>query len=331
MLKNLIYPVKLYVWEYKEIKTDKAWKYILEGLFEQFVSFFMPELYDLIDFSQDYIMLDNEFKALFPESESEDRRVDKLVKVNLKNGQNKWILLHIEIQSYEDKDFAKRMYHYYSRIFDKYDQEIEAIAVFTYQANRHKYDKYESKFINTKISYEYQIYDLAQQNIKELQKSNNPFSFVVQTLIKAFNYKESDENNFHFKKELSSLLFSSGYNRKEIERLFRFINFVFEIKNKNLSRKFHKEVRKMALRTETDYGLTDYDIVVAEEAVEKYKIEMALKTRSNYGLTDYDMVIAEEAVIKNRIEMAKKMLEDNEPVEKIIKYTGLTKKEIEKL
>jgi len=39
----------------------------------------------------------------------------------------------------------------------------------------------------------------------------------------------------------------------------------------------------------------------------------------------------EEGKIEGKIEIAKEMLEDNEPVEKIMKYTGLTKKEIEEL
>ena len=280
------------------MKTDKAWKYILDGLFKQFVEFFMPTLYDLIDFSQDLISLDNEFKELFPESDSEGKRVDKLVEVKLKNGEAKWVLLHIEIQSYEDSKFSDRMYTYYSRIFDKYQKDIEAIVLYTYQSDRHKYSKYERKFINTKITYEYQIYDLAKQNIKELEKSNNPFSFVIQTLIKSFNYQESDERNFNFKLELIELLAQSGYRKGEIEKVFKFINFVFEIKDKNLSRKFHKEVREMSTKTETKLEFTDYDLVVAKEEDKK---------------------------------IAKIMKSKNEPISKIIEYTGLTKEEIEKL
>jgi predicted transposase/invertase (TIGR01784 family) len=262
----------------------------------------MPEIFDLVDFSEPIKSLDNEFKTLFPESESDDRRVDKLVEVKLKNGENKWILLHIEIQSYEDKYFAKRMYHYYSRIFDRYDKEIEAIAVFTYQANRHKQNKYESKFIKTKLSYEYPIYDIAVQNIEELKKSSNPFSFVIQTLIKSFNYNESDENNFNFKKELFSLLLNSGFTREEIQKVFRFINFVFEIQNKKLRSKFYKEVNEMSANTGTKFELTDYDTVVAEKAIKD-----------------------------DRKEIAKEMKENNEPIEKIVKYTGLTIEEIENL
>lgn len=81
------------------MKTDLAWKKIIEALFPQFVSFFMPDLYELIDFSIKPKSLDNEFGILFPESKSENRRVDKLFEVNLKDGKSKWVLLNIEIQS----------------------------------------------------------------------------------------------------------------------------------------------------------------------------------------------------------------------------------------
>ena len=39
----------------------------------------------------------------------------------------------------------------------------------------------------------------------------------------------------------------------------------------------------------------------------------------------------DKGVKASKIEFAKKMKEDNESIEKIIKYTGLTKEEIEKL
>ena len=55
--------------------------------------------------------------------------MDKLFEVYLKDGKSKWVLLNIEIQSYEDDSFDKRMFQHYSRIFDKFDKEIEAIVI----------------------------------------------------------------------------------------------------------------------------------------------------------------------------------------------------------
>ncbi len=233
----------------------------------------MPEIYDLIDFSIEPKSLDNEFKALFPESESDDRIVDKLFEVKLKNNDTKWILLHIEIQSYKDKEFAKRMCHYYSRIFDKYDKEIEAIVVYTYKSDLYKYNEYKKELKTTKLIYQYKIYDIAIQDIKELEKSKNPFSFAIQTLIKAFGYKESDQKNFNFKLELTKLLLDSGFSSDEINNLFTFINHVFEIKNKNLRYEFYEETKGMALSNRS-YDFTDYDMVVIEKNTEKIAINL---------------------------------------------------------
>ena len=44
-----------------------------------------------------------------------------------------------------------------------------------------------------------------------------------------------------------------------------------------------------------------------------------------------DMEVAEYIVKAEKITLVKKMLTDKEPIEKILKYTGLTKKEIEQL
>jgi hypothetical protein len=284
------------------LKTDIGWKFIIDELLPQFIEFFMPDLYEFVDFSIEPKALDNEFASLFPESLSEDRRVDKLFEIYLKNGQTKWILLNIEIQSYEDSNFAKRMFQYYLRIFDKFDREIEAIAVYTYKADRHKYTKYESQFLKTKITYEFRTYDIAEQNLKDLDKIKNPFSFVTKTLIKGFDYKETDENNFNFKKELSKLLFDSGYSEYEVKKVFKFLNFILEIKDKELRENFYSEVLKMS-------------------TVKDYKLE----------LTDFEQVALEIKLKEERKNIAMNMLKKGADITFVSDVTGLTIEEVEGL
>lgn len=54
---------------------------------------------------------------------------------------------------------------------------------------------------------------------------------------------------------------------------------------------------------------------------------MSTKTETKFEFTDYDLVVAKEEDKK----IAKIMKSKNEPISKIIEYTGLTKEEIEKL
>src|ERR1700733_4710174 len=115
-------------------RNDLLWKATLEDLFDDFLRFFYPDADELFDLSRGFEYLDKELDQLFPPEADlyEPRYIDKLVKVFTKAGDEEWILIHIEVQSYTDKDFAKRMFQYYYRILDKYDKPITAFAIFAY-------------------------------------------------------------------------------------------------------------------------------------------------------------------------------------------------------
>lgn len=61
------------------------------------------------------------------------RYADKLLKVFLIDGSEEWLLVHIEAQGQRDADFARRMFVYAYRLFDRYAREIVSLAVLTDQ------------------------------------------------------------------------------------------------------------------------------------------------------------------------------------------------------
>ena len=69
---------------------DENWKKIIENCFEDFVYFFLADLANEIDFKQGYEFLDKELQKIAPKAEEKKRYVDKLSKVYLKDGQEKW-------------------------------------------------------------------------------------------------------------------------------------------------------------------------------------------------------------------------------------------------
>lgn len=56
---------------------------------------YSPELVAMADFSRGYSFLDKELQKISLPSRKGKKFVDKLVKVHLKNGEEKWILFHI--------------------------------------------------------------------------------------------------------------------------------------------------------------------------------------------------------------------------------------------
>ena len=113
-------------------RNDILWKAALEDLFDDFLRFFYPEADNMFNLDKGFEYLDKELEQLFPPEDDNysPRYVDKLVKVFTLDDQEKWILIHIEVQSYTDQDFAKRMFQYYYRILDKYDKTVTAFAIF---------------------------------------------------------------------------------------------------------------------------------------------------------------------------------------------------------
>lgn len=108
---------------------DGPWKEALEAYFERFMAFFFPQAHRAIDWLRGYEMLDQELQQIAPEAEHGRRVVDKLVKVWRTGGAEEWVLVHIEVQSQEEADFAWRMYVYHYRIFDRYNRRIASFAV----------------------------------------------------------------------------------------------------------------------------------------------------------------------------------------------------------
>jgi hypothetical protein len=102
---------------------DILWKGILEGTFDDFLRFFFPNADSIFDMERGFEFLDKELEQLYPNQDKPKQRyVDKLVKVFTKDNTEKWILVHIEVQGYKDKDFGERMFTYYYRILDKSSQ-----------------------------------------------------------------------------------------------------------------------------------------------------------------------------------------------------------------
>ena len=93
------------------------------------MAFFFPQAHADIDWARGYEMLDKELQPIVRQAKHGRRYVDKLVKVWLKSGEERWLLIHMEVQAWKEGDFPRRMYVYNHRIFDRYDREVISLAI----------------------------------------------------------------------------------------------------------------------------------------------------------------------------------------------------------
>lgn len=266
---------------------DIVWKKIIEDLFQDFVAFFLPDVFPHIDFSKPYDFLDKEFENLFPKAKKGKRHVDKLVKVFLKSGKQQWILIHAEVQGYHDDSFSLRMYTYFYRIFDKYHQKVISLAILADERPDWKPDRFEYQFFQTELTFKYRIYKLLEQEEENLKVSDNPFALAVLASLDTMKSKRSEDKRLCFKLELSRLLLEKDIPKAKIEAVFQFINVLLQVADEQKQSQFMEEVHKMATANKKEYILTDYDQAV---------LRKALKEKTNEVVTEF-----EEAAIRKGI------------------------------
>ncbi len=256
------------------MEYDSLWKDVIEDFFPDFLKFFVPELYSKVDFEDGFEFLDKELTKLSQDiTKSKGKgHVDKLAKVYLKNGDEKWILIHVEVQGQKDPFFQERMFKYFYRLYDKHKKKIFALAIF---ADNNKYygpNKFMYEFLNTRLSYQYCTYKILDSSEEELVNSDNPFASVILSALYLIKSKENYYDRLTFKKRLAKLLFAKDWSRDQVAKLFIFIEEILYLPEE-LESIFTSEVNTLTGKEEKEMGLSWEKTTYYKERYEKGEIE----------------------------------------------------------
>jgi len=89
---------------------DNPWQEVLERYFRECLALCLPQAHAEIDWGLAPVFLDKELRQVTPDAELGLRRVDKLAQVWRPDGAEAWVLIHVEVQSQAEAEFAERMY-----------------------------------------------------------------------------------------------------------------------------------------------------------------------------------------------------------------------------
>lgn len=112
-------------------QNDELLKGAFEENFQDFLRFLYPDADSIFDLDRGFQFMDKELLEIIPDREKKKgkRIANLLAKVYLKDGSEKWILVHTEIEAGSQEDFAFRMFQYYYRLLDRYRVPVETIAI----------------------------------------------------------------------------------------------------------------------------------------------------------------------------------------------------------
>jgi hypothetical protein len=224
---------------------DSPWKEALDVYFQPFLAFFFAEAHADIDWRRGYEPLDKELQQIVREGELGRRLVDKLVKVWLKDGQEQWILIHVEVQTAEEADFARRMYVYNYRLFDRYNREVVSLAVLGDENPRWRPERfgYTRWGFHAGIRFPIaKLLDYATQ-LEALEHDRNPFATVVLAHLKTLETREDQGERHSWKVRLIKGLYDRGWAANDVRQLFRLIDWMMDLP-KALEATFWREIKR---------------------------------------------------------------------------------------
>jgi hypothetical protein len=222
---------------------DGAWKNMLtERRFADFVAFFLPDIHAQIDWTKGVVFLEQELRAITRKTKRGQKAVDRLVQVWLKDGNERWVLIHAEIQSQADLNLPKRMFQYYFRAFDLFDgRPFTCLAILGDNAPDWKPHNFGADWWGTRVSFDFRAVKLLnyETRLAELETSANPFARFVLAHLKTVATQDNYESRLAWKLRIIQGLYDMGVPEAEIGQLYHDFDWLLALPE-TLAVRYHR-------------------------------------------------------------------------------------------
>ena len=235
-------------------RYDSPWKEAIEQYFSEFMAFYFKDAYEQIDWSKEHIFFDKELRAVVQDAELGTRFVDKLVRVTEHCGIESWIYIHIEVQGTRQPEFAKRMFMYNNRIFDRYKRPVASLAVLADEHKMWKPTSYGFSVLGCRHTLEFPVAKLTdyEDRLDELLASDNAFGWITAAHILTQKTKTQDEERYNAKLRLLRILYERHWEKQRVINLFNVIDWLMQLPEW-LNKKVWQELETIEEREKVQY------------------------------------------------------------------------------
>jgi hypothetical protein len=262
------------------ITQDELWKLIVPILWAPMIRFYLTEWVDEIDFSKTPIFLDKELKRLSPRGKAKNRAVDVLMRVHLKNGETKKLLLHVEIQGYFDPQFPHRVFQYFYRISDAFQEPIETLVIMIDENPDYRPCEFRQGCGQTSVHFQFRLFKLLDNPPPYLGKEDNPFSIVLEVAWYALkqNKLKNDDDLMALKFRLIKRLKEQNVEEKVIYALLDFINIYLPFYNSEKASTFEENIESLVFKDDIMEATTIRELYVQRVQERELKLTKKLNT-----------------------------------------------------
>ena len=210
---------------------DSPWKEVIERYFPEFMAFYFPDAYAEIDWAKEHVFLDQELREVVQDAELGKRFVDRLVRVNVLNGGESWIYIHVEVQGTKQAEFAERMFVYNYRLFDRYKRPVASLAVLADEHKEWKPTSYGFTVLGCRHILEFPVAKLTDyaEKVDELLASDNAFGLITVAHILTQQTRKQYQERYEAKLRLVRLLYKRQWDKQRVIDLFSVLDWLMQL------------------------------------------------------------------------------------------------------
>ena len=209
---------------------DGVWKEALREHLAEFVEKYFPTEHAAIDWSHEPQWYDKELSQVLGQSGQRNRRVDLLARVRLQNGQEQWILLHVEIQTSYEPDFAVRISLYNAGLYWVFKRRVLTLVVLADLTRgwRPEEDVFQVGTFESRLKFP--VCKLIERLGVEWHDDHTLPVLLARAQIEALRTAGDPEGRYRAKWLLVRGLYDLGYNAQQVREIFRLIDWMMHLR-----------------------------------------------------------------------------------------------------
>jgi hypothetical protein len=210
---------------------DSPWKDIIHSAFPEFMAFYFPDAAQRIDWSAGHEFLDTELRQVVQDAELGRRHADVLVRVTTLKGMAGHVFVHVEVQGGREADFARRMFVYHYRLFDRFDSPVASFAVLADDDPAWRPAQFEFEALGLRHSVQFGVAKLLdhEPRLEHLHDDPNPFALVTAAHLMTRRTRGDDLQRYQAKLRLIRLLYRQGWARQQVLDLFAVLDWMMRL------------------------------------------------------------------------------------------------------
>ncbi|MDY6784878.1 MAG: flagellar assembly protein H [Cyanobacteriota bacterium] len=227
------------------IDHDAIFKELLSTFFLDFLQLFVPQVLEYAELSEFSLEPTETVREVFSPIARGKRKVADLVARLSFRDRKRLFLVHIESQSsaYSEEDFRWRMFHYFSRLHEKYRLPVYPIALFTFDEPFQEQDnRYVVSFPDREVlAFNFVSIQLNRLNWRDFLEYENPVASALMAKMRI-----APAERARVKAECLRLLVTLELDPAKMELISGFIGTYLRLTEEE-EQQFQQELERMEL------------------------------------------------------------------------------------